>query len=169
VKKILKLLVHMVNGISNGLAVVSGITILVITLIVTVDVFMRYLLNRPLLFAGETCEFLMALIVFAGLAYTFQRGGHIRIELVIQRVPTRFRYWIRTATFAVGIIFLFIFAWQIFLFIKESYDFNRASTVLLCPIWIPQLSMLIGVIALILVLILAIVSHLGASHDKSSK
>jgi len=159
----------MVNGISNGLAVVSGITILVITLIVTVDVFMRYLLNRPLLFAGETCEFLMALIVFAGLAYTFQRGGHIRIELVIQRVPTRFRYWIRTATFAVGIIFLFIFAWQIFLFIKESYDFNRASTVLLCPIWIPQLSMLIGVIALILVLILAIVSHLGASHDKSSK
>lgn len=168
-KKILKLLVHMVNGISNGLAVVSGITILVITLIVTVDVFMRYLLNRPLLFAGETCEFLMALIVFAGLAYTFQRGGHIRIELVIQRVPTRFRYWIRTATFAVGIIFLFIFAWQIFLFIKESYDFNRASTVLLCPIWIPQLSMLIGVIALILVLILAIVSHLGASHDKSSK
>jgi TRAP-type C4-dicarboxylate transport system permease small subunit len=169
VKKILKLLVHMVNGISNGLAVVSGITILVITLIVTVDVFMRYLLNRPLLFAGETCEFLMALIVFAGLAYTFQRGGHIRIELVIQRMPTRFRYWIRTATFAVGIIFLFIFAWQIFLFIKESYDFNRASTVLLCPIWIPQLSMLIGVIALILVLILAIVSHLGSHHDKSSK
>lgn len=162
VKKVSKFLAFLVNGISNGLGVVSGITILAISLIVTADVVMRYLFNSPFLFAGETCEFLLALVVFAGLGYTFQRGGHIRIDLITRRLPSRFRYWIRVATFGTAIIYLFMLTWQVSLFIKESYSFNRESTVLLFPIWIPQLAMLIGALALLLVVLLAIVDHLGS-------
>lgn len=168
-KKIAKSLAYLVNGISSGLAGISGIAILIITLIVSTDVVMRYLFNSPLLFAGETCEFLLALIIFAGLAYTFQRGGHIRIDLITRRLPSRFRYRMRMATFGTAIIYLIILTWQISLFIKECYSFNRASTVLLFPIWIPQLSMLIGALALLLVVLLAIADHLGSHHSQRGK
>ncbi len=159
----------MVNGISNGLAIISGITILVITLIVTADVGMRYLLNRPLLFAGETCEFLLCLIVFAALPHTFQKDGHIRIDLITRMLPPRFRYRMRMATFGIGIFYLIIFTWQIWLFIKESYSYNRESTVLLFPIWIPQLAMLIGAIALTFVVVLAMVDHLGSRNRQQAE
>lgn len=168
-KKISEFLPYLVNGISSGLAGISGIAILIITLIVTADVVMRYLLNRPLLFAGETCEFLLAVIVFTGFAYTFQKGGHIRIELITRRLPSVLRYWMRMATFGAAIIYLIILTWQVFLFIKECYSFNRASTVLLFPIWIPQLSMLMGALALLLVVFLAMVDCFGEHHKQESK
>ena len=163
-KKNSEYLFSLINRISSGLAGISGIAILIITLIVTADVVMRYLLNRPLLFAGETCEFLLALIIFAGFAYTFQKGGHIRIDLITRRLPSRLRYRMRMATFGTAIIYLIVLTWQIFLFIKECYSFNRASTVLLFPIWIPQLSMLIGALALLFVVLLAMIEYLGSHH-----
>ena len=168
-KKVSKFFTFLVNVISNGLGVVSGITILAISLIVTADVVMRYLFNSPFLFAGETCEFLFALVVFSGLGYTFQRGGHIRIDLITRRLPSVPRYWIRVATFGTAIIYLSMLTWQVLLFIKESYSFNRESTVLLFPIWIPQLAMLIGALALLLVVLLAIVDHLGSHHSQQGK
>ena len=165
-KKATKFLTILVNGISNGLGVVSGIAILIISLIVTADVVMRYLFNSPFLFAGETCEFLLSLIVFAGLGYTFQKGGHIRVDLITRRLPSVPRYWIRVATLGAAIIYLSMFTWQIFLFVKESYSFNRQSTVLLFPIWIPQLAMLIGALALLLVVLLAIVDRLDSQQGR---
>lgn len=168
-KKVSYFFAFLVNKISNGLGVVSGITILAITLIVTADVVMRYLFNSPLLFAGETCEFLLALIVFSGLAYTFQRNGHIRIDLITRKLPSILRYWMRVATFAAAIIYLSMLTWQVSLFIKESYSFNRESTVLLFPIWIPQLAMLIGSLALFLVVLHSIVNHLGSHHGQQDE
>jgi TRAP-type C4-dicarboxylate transport system permease small subunit len=152
VKKFSKYLAYLINSLAG----ISGIAILLITLIVTADVVMRYLLNSPLLFAGETCEFLLAILVFAGFAYTFQKGGHIRITLVIQTLSSVLRYWIRMITLCMASIYLIIFTWQNFNFIKECYLFNRTSTVLLFPIWIVQLSMLVGMLALLFAIFLSI-------------
>jgi C4-dicarboxylate transporter DctQ subunit len=145
---------YSINLFSKGLAALSGIGILAITLIVTVDVGMRYLLNSPLLFAEEICEFVLALIAFTGFAYTFQKGGHIKIDLIIRRFSQKLQHRVYTVTLSLAIAYLTIFTWQILLFIKESYLFNRKSTVLLFPIWVPQLSMLIGSLAILLTLIL---------------
>ena len=153
-KKTGTFLPYSINLLSKGLAVLSGIGILAITLIVTVDVGMRYLLNSPLLFAAETCEFVLALIAFTGFAYTFQKGGHIKIDLIVRRFSQKLQHRMNTVTLSLAIAYLMIFTWQILLFIKESYLFNRKSTVLLFPIWVPQLSMLIGSLAILLTLIL---------------
>ena len=115
-----------VNAISKGLAAASAAAILLITLIITADASMRYLCNSPLLWSGEICEFLLSLIVFGGFAYTFQQGGHIRIELVTQNLPPKIRYWMRVATLCIAVLYLIVFTWQILLFVKESYSFHRS-------------------------------------------
>lgn len=168
-KRLVEFLTRPVAGVSHGLAMISGLTVLIITMIVTADVALRYLANRPLLFASETCEFLLCLIVFAALPYTFQRGSHIRIDLITRMLPSKARYRLRTATFGVGLFYIVVLTWQIWLYIKESYMFNRESTVLLFPIWLPQLSMLIGSVVFILVVLLGLLRHLAGGAEPHGK
>lgn len=164
--EILSTIKHLVNCISNGLARISGLTILLVTLIMTADVIMRYLFNRPLLFATETCEFLLCLLVFTGLGYTFKEGGHISIDFVYRKLPSKIKYCVRTVTLGIASLYIVVLTWQLFLFIKETYNFNRKSTVLHFPLWIPQLAMVLGALILTLMVLVAFAAHRNREHDR---
>ena len=64
---------------------------------------MRYFLNRPLLGVDEIAGFLPVLVVFWGSAYTFQRGGHIRVDLMPSHLPGPVRAWLVTPTEAAAL------------------------------------------------------------------
>ena len=68
----------MINWASKWLAVIAGVAILVITVLISVDVLMRYFLDKPQLFVDELASFLQVFVIFGGLAYTFLVGGHVR-------------------------------------------------------------------------------------------
>jgi TRAP-type C4-dicarboxylate transport system permease small subunit len=63
------------------LALVSGVVILLLMAFTVVDVFLRYVFNAPFRSLYEFTEFVMAAIVFLGLAYTGWVGGHISVDV----------------------------------------------------------------------------------------
>jgi TRAP-type C4-dicarboxylate transport system permease small subunit len=63
------------------LAILSGAIILLLMVFTVIDVFLRYIFNAPLKSVYEFTEFVMAAIVFLGLAYTGWVGGHISVDL----------------------------------------------------------------------------------------
>lgn len=63
------------------LALVAGICLLLLMAFTVIDVFLRYVFNAPLRSVYEFTEFMMALIVFLGLAYCGWTGGHIAVDL----------------------------------------------------------------------------------------
>ena len=77
----------MISRASKAVAILGGIATLVLAGSITVDVLLRYFLNSPLLWVDELASFLLVLIIFGGLAYTFVVGGHIRIDLVTALLP----------------------------------------------------------------------------------
>ncbi|WP_394708523.1 TRAP transporter small permease [uncultured Desulfuromusa sp.] len=98
--------------------------------------------------------FFLAAASFLALAYTLREGGHIRVTLVLTRLNERLRHgfeiWCLLFCSAVAVYF----SWYTFLLIKESYVYKDLSSGMIAvPIWIPQSTMLIGLIVLSIALI----------------
>ena len=63
------------------LAFAAGICLLLLMAFTVIDVVLRYVFNAPLRSVYEFTEFMMALIVFLGIAYCGWTGGHIAVDL----------------------------------------------------------------------------------------
>jgi len=91
----------------------------------------------------------MAAAGFLALAHTLRRGEHIRVTLVLDRLPRGARYvfelWCHGAALFIAVLLALFsarLAWQ-------SYTFNDISQATdATPLWVPQLSMALGTIVL---------------------
>jgi TRAP-type C4-dicarboxylate transport system permease small subunit len=63
------------------LALASGVVLLAMMAMTTVDVILRYIFNSPLEGSREMTQFAMVLIVFLAMAYCGLTGGHIAVDL----------------------------------------------------------------------------------------
>jgi TRAP-type C4-dicarboxylate transport system permease small subunit len=64
------------------LALLGGLILLILMAFTVADVFLRYVFNAPLKSVYEFTEFVMAAIVFLGIAYTGWVGGHIAVDML---------------------------------------------------------------------------------------
>ncbi|MEO8081788.1 MAG: TRAP transporter small permease subunit [Caldimonas sp.] len=95
--------------------------------------------------------YLMAAAGFLALAHTLKRGEHIRVTLVLSALPPRarraFEIWSLAAASLLAALFAFYackLAWQ-------SHTFHDISTANdATPLWLPQLSMAIGAVVLVI-------------------
>lgn len=73
------------------------------------DVLMRYAFNAPTIWAWDINIQIAGLIAVVGAGYSYMGGGHIRIDVIVNRLPPRTRAWIKVAHFplfmvAVGVL-----------------------------------------------------------------
>jgi TRAP-type C4-dicarboxylate transport system permease small subunit len=71
--------------------VVSGIALVVITLIIPLGVFMRYVLNSPLSWPEPAAVLMMVLFSFVGGAAVYRAHVHIAVEALVKAVGPRIR------------------------------------------------------------------------------
>lgn len=72
---------------------VSWVT-LGLVLVVFVDVLMRYLFNTSFVFTQELEWHLFAFIFLIGAGYTLLHDGHVRVDIIYQRLGYKGRAWI---------------------------------------------------------------------------
>jgi TRAP-type C4-dicarboxylate transport system permease small subunit len=88
---------------------------------------------------------------FLALAAALRHGDHIRVTLIIQRLGGRPRWWIEVFCLSVATLLSGYFAWFAGKLVWGSYVFHDVSqNVDATPLWIPQLSMAVGLAALFL-------------------
>ena len=87
----------------NSLGSLSGIAIAVIMFLICAEVVFRYGFNNPILGTVEISEYMLVCIVFLGLGYTQLIKGHIRIELVLERLPEKLQHILRIVALFVGL------------------------------------------------------------------
>lgn len=99
--------------------------------------------------AGVFAGFCMAASSFLALAYTLRTGGHIRVSLLISRLPERWHRVAEAWCLLFAAVAMGFFAWFTVDMTIQSYEFNELSQGMLgIPVWIPQLGMVVGVILL---------------------
>jgi len=75
--------------ITKSLTWLACALILFATLIVSIDVVMRYFFNHPIGWSLEICEYILLYIVFLGAAWILKEEGHIKIGLVVDRLSPK--------------------------------------------------------------------------------
>ena len=68
--------------ILRGLAGLSGVLLVYVMLSVTLDVIMRYFLNKPQFWVGELAEYALLYITFTGTAWVLKRDSHVKIDIL---------------------------------------------------------------------------------------
>jgi TRAP-type C4-dicarboxylate transport system permease small subunit len=97
--------------------------------------------------ADDIVSWLCAAASFLALGHTFRHGELVRVGLLLERLGPAGRR--RMELFSLGIATLFVayMLWAVSRFIYESWKFNEVAQGLIkVPIWIPQMTFLIGVL-----------------------
>ena len=86
---------------------------------------------------------------FLAFAHTFRYGDFVRVTLLIDNLGPRARRAQEAVSLAIAAIFTGYLAWWCAKYVFESWLYGEISTgLLVVPIWIPQLSFLVGSILL---------------------
>jgi len=80
----------------------------IMTIIIILQVFMRYLLLYSLSWSEEVARYLMIWVSFLGSSLALKWGFHIGVEFVVTRIPEKVRVWVNLVA-KLAILFFLIF------------------------------------------------------------
>jgi TRAP-type C4-dicarboxylate transport system permease small subunit len=100
---------------------------------------------------NDVVAWLCASAAFMGMAYSFRNGDFVRVTLVLEVVPARVRRWLEFFSLAVATVAIVYLGYWAVRFTAESYEFNdMAGTLIAVPVWIPQMSFVLGAVILVI-------------------
>jgi TRAP-type transport system small permease protein len=166
--KILK----MIERLSSAGGLISGITILLMSGLILLEVIMRSVTGISILIAEEYSAYLLVVFGSMALAYTFKSEGHIRVDLILSKLPDRGRSIVHLCCSILGSsVFVFVAcqAWgQCYgSWLSHETSMYYSKT----PLWLPQLSIFLGSALMALQLLSEVVSQfrsLGKTQEEIS-
>jgi TRAP-type C4-dicarboxylate transport system permease small subunit len=97
--------------------------------------------------ADDIVAWLTAACAFLALGHTFRKGELVRVGLWLEMLGARARWWMEVVALSVTLAFVGYMAWAVTRFVLESWRFNEmAQGLVKIPIWMPQLSLVIGTV-----------------------
>lgn len=73
--------------VTHALAWLSGVLVVVLTVVVTAEVVMRYFFNRPLGWSVELSEYFMLYLTFLAAPWVMKHDQHVRVDVVAENLP----------------------------------------------------------------------------------
>lgn len=121
--------------LAGFLAVIGGVLVTIAATLVTISVLGRWLFNSPVPADYEIVEICMGVAVFAFLAYTQARSGHIAVDTFTLKVPARVNTVIDGVWDLLLAGFLGFFAWGLFTGGMSARTYGETLIQLPWPIW----------------------------------
>ena len=93
-----------IDTLNERVGQVVAWVVMMLVLVVFVDVVMRYIFNTSFVFTQELEWHLFGFIFLIGAGYTLLHDGHVRVDIIYQRLGARGRAW----TNLIGVIFFLL-------------------------------------------------------------
>ncbi len=111
----------------------GGWVLAVMMLLTMGDVFLRNVVNKPILGAFEITECMMSVMVASGLAYVSVAKSQIRVEVLFGRLPQRVQRILTVITDFLGLGFCALLSWRALVYLKAEYESDTRLGALLIP------------------------------------
>lgn len=161
---------HAMNRLTLAASDIAGLALLVMTLMVTMDVVLRYGFNAPTKWVNEFSGYLMVVLIFLGLSYALKENAHIRVDFLVVRLPRRIQDWMKVIASTLLLVYTMILFYLNWHFFVESFAFQTTSrTSMDVIVWPAQLFMPLGLAILGLLLICNIYTEAKAALGKSKR
>ena len=147
---------RLIVGLANLSMAIAAAGVMAMCLLVTGAVVVRAVFDWPVVWVPEIVGYLMVALVFLALGETMLAGRHIKIDLVVGRLPRRLRDAVELFTLTLSVGVAGFFAWHGVNTMLRSLEYGRrdAFGALNMPLWIPQIALPVGLSVLTLVAVL---------------
>lgn len=144
-KQLLNGLDHLLTLLTRAAALLAGLFILATAFIIVYEVVMRGLFHAPTEWVLEVSTYLIIMAGFLGLAITFRENAHVRVDLLAGRISGRARRLLELVTNFLAILLFLVFLTESTDLMTATYAYGKLSpSILRFPLFIPQLSLVVG-------------------------
>ncbi|MFH1488413.1 MAG: TRAP transporter small permease [Pseudomonadota bacterium] len=165
-KKTADILTVIAKPAAKGLNYLAAAVLAAMMILTGIDVFFRYLFDKPVTGSFEMTEFMMPIIITFGFAFCALEKGHVQVELLTSMLSKRGQAF---ANCFASLVFLSMFGfitWQSWMRAKGMMSTGQISIVLYAPIYPFVLAVAVGSAALCLVLLRDFFSYLSEATTK---
>ena len=93
------------------MTILAGILLIFSLLSINMEVASRYFLGRPMGWVTEISEYTLLYITFLAAAWVLKREGHVRMDIVLDRLSPRTQSMLNVFTSGMSAIVCFILSW----------------------------------------------------------
>ena len=142
----MKNFIWFVGYVSRACGVVAAVLVGLAILVVCQMVIMRYFLNASTIWQTEFVIFSLVGSTFIGCPYVLLVKGHVNVELLPHYLGPKGRYLLAMTASILGLLFCSILTWKGYQFFHEALV-NKwtTDTIWALPLWIPYLSIPLGI------------------------
>jgi TRAP-type C4-dicarboxylate transport system permease small subunit len=90
----------------------GALSLVFLMLLTAADVLGRDLFGRPVPGAVELSQYLLAVFILLGLAYTQQMKGHVTVSVLLSRIPVCGQFFLKLISSVLGLGLFGLLAWQ---------------------------------------------------------
>lgn len=103
--------------------------------VITLDVFMRYVMNAPLIWSYEFSELMLLVILFSAVPFTTKVNGNVRMDLLYRAMKGPVRRFADFLWGACGLVFFVLLAYRAAEQVPTLYRQNRMKDFLEVVEW----------------------------------
>lgn len=122
-----------ISPVSKVLIGVGSAALAVMMFLTAADVILRYVFNKPIMGAFDITVYMMVILFAFALPYCAVKQGHIRVDLLIGRLPEKAQTIINTITAPLGLGLFVLIAWQTIVYMLIQQETHITSSVLQIP------------------------------------
>lgn len=157
-------LVGVIRRINGAAAVLAAVLLWLLALVIFADIVLR-MAGAPILWSNEVSVYLLIALVYLGIGYTYDRDGHFSIQLLVERLPRRWRLGVELGTVLVSFTFAVFLTWGGIGLVQFARSLAIASPTLLhVPLFIPYSCVVIGGLSLAMSLLVRAITLADAMH-----
>jgi len=126
-----------IERITGSLGIVAAMVLVPLVLATCYEVFARYAMGRPTIWAYEVGYLLTGSHFLLGMAYTLRDGAHIRIDVFSGKFSERTRAVIDLVGYTVMLPLLVWLSYQMYHYLVDGYASGETSgqSALNLPVW----------------------------------
>lgn len=143
--------IRAVGFLSRVAGVIAAFLIGIAVFVICDMVIERFIFDRTTIWQIDTVTYCIVGATFIGSAYTLMTRGHVNVDVLPLHLPPRARYWLALFTMILALAFCAVLFVLGALYWQESWSKDwHSDTVWRSRLWIPYLSMPIGLGLLVL-------------------
>ena len=143
--------IRVVNFLSRVAGVTAALLIALAVLVICDIVVERYILNLTTIWQIDVVTYSIVGATFVGSSYVLMSRGHVNVDILPLHVGPRARFWLALVTSLIAVAFCVVIFILCTAYWYEAYSERWLSnTVWRARLWIPYLSMPVGLGLLVL-------------------
>ena len=142
------------KSIYTFLGAMAGAAAWGVALLTIAAVVARYVFNYGISFAADFATYLSCFACFIGASYCQWIKGHVNVDLITTRLSKKGQKWTELISLILSLLVSLVYLYWVTIMVYSSAARRlRTMTTIPIPLAIPQLSIVIGLVFLVVILV----------------